>query len=94
MIVAAKHKLSDTEYLEELLTEYGDIFYKENDDHGRTDRVNQSIDTGDARPIRQLPRRITLAKLADVCEMLDDMQRRGFIQESGSPWSSHFVLLR
>jgi hypothetical protein len=38
--------------LEELLTEYKDIFAVDSEDHGRTNKVYHRIDTGDARPIR------------------------------------------
>jgi hypothetical protein len=49
---------------------------------------------GDARPIRQPPRRIPLAKQAEVSEMLNNMQRRRIIEESDGPWSSPVVLVR
>jgi hypothetical protein len=63
MIAAAKHNLSDSESreLEELLTEYGDVFAMDRDDYGRTDRVHHSINTGGTQPIRQPPRSLTLA---------------------------------
>jgi hypothetical protein len=61
--------------LEELLTEYGDVFAMDNNDYGRMDRVYHRIDTGEARPIRPLSRRIPLAKQADVHEMLEELQR-------------------
>jgi hypothetical protein len=35
-----------------------------------------------------------LAKQAEVNEMLVNMQRRGVIEDSDSPWSSPVVLLR
>jgi hypothetical protein len=49
--------------LEELLTEYWDIFAKKMDDYGRTERVYGHIllDAGEARRIRQNPRRLSLA---------------------------------
>jgi hypothetical protein len=56
--------------------------------------VYHRIDTGDARPIRQPPRRISLAKQAEVQEILDDMQRHGVIEESDCPWSYPVVLVR
>jgi hypothetical protein len=41
VIAAAKPNLSDaySRQLEELLTEYGDIFAMDSDDYGRTDRM-------------------------------------------------------
>jgi hypothetical protein len=67
--------------LEELLTEYEDIFAEADEDYGRTNKLYHRTDTGDARPIRQPPR-IPLAKQAEVKEMLDKMQRHGVIEES------------
>jgi hypothetical protein len=51
--------------------------------------VYHHIDKGEARPIRQ-PSRI----LAEVGEILNDIQRRGIIEESDSPWSYPVVVLR
>jgi hypothetical protein len=80
--------------LRKLLTEYEDIFSGDDEDYGRTNKVYHRIDTGDARTIRRPPRRIRLAKQAEIKEMLDDMQRHGVIEESDSPWSSPIVLAR
>jgi hypothetical protein len=93
---AARPHLSNGEFreLEELLAEYKVTFAVDNKGHGRTNKVYHRIDTGDTRPIRQTPRRLPLAKQAEVSEMLDDMQRRGVIEESDSPWSSPVVLVR
>jgi hypothetical protein len=60
--------------LEELLTEYEDIFAMDSDDYGWTNRVYHRTDTGEARLIRQPPRRLPLAKQADVGMMLKDIQ--------------------
>jgi hypothetical protein len=81
--VVARPNLSDAESREseELLTEYTDIFAMKSDDCGRTDRIYHRIDTGEARPIRQSPKRLPQAKQADVGEMLENMQRRGVIEE-------------
>ena len=61
--------------------------------HGRTERLYHRIDTGDARPIRQPPRRLPLAKQALVNDLLEDMKNKGLIEESDSPWSSPVVLV-
>jgi hypothetical protein len=78
---AARPHSSNEEFqeLEELLAEYENIFAVDSEDHGRTNKVYHRIDTGDARPIRQPPRRQPLAKQAEVSKMLADMQRRGVI---------------
>jgi hypothetical protein len=84
IVTAARPHLPNEEIqeMEELLTEYEDIFAGADEDYGRTNKVYHRIDTGDARPIRQPPRRIPLAKQAEVKEMLDKMQRHGVNEES------------
>jgi hypothetical protein len=59
---------------EEFGTEFQDVFAKHNFDYERTDKVYHRIDTSDAHPIRQPPRRLPLAKQADVNGMLEDMK--------------------
>jgi hypothetical protein len=83
---AASPHLSNKEFecLTKPLTEYEDIFAVNSDDHGRTNKVYHRINTWDARPIPQPPRRLPLAKQTEVSGMLDDMQRRGVIEESDS----------
>jgi hypothetical protein len=51
------------------------------DDNRRTDRSYHGIDTAEARPIRQPLKRLSLAKQADVGDMLEGMQRCGVIEE-------------
>ena len=46
------------------------------------------IDTGDAQPIKQPPRRPPLSAHDAEDEILDEMLRTGVIQPSNSPWSS------
>jgi hypothetical protein len=66
VVTAAKPNLTDGEFqeLKKLLAEYENIFAGDDEDYGRTNKVYHRIDTEDARPIRQPPRRIPLAKLA------------------------------
>jgi hypothetical protein len=66
----------------------------DSEDHGWTNKLFHHIDTGDSRLIRQPPRRLPLAKQAEVSKILDDMQRRRVIEESGNPWSFPVVLVR
>jgi hypothetical protein len=51
--------------LEELLTEYENIFAGDNEDYGRINKFYHRIDTGDARTIRLPPRRIPLGKTSE-----------------------------
>jgi hypothetical protein len=93
VIATAKPHLTSRELRElEELSEYEDIFAGDNEDYGRTNKVYHRIDTGDTRPIRHPPRRLPLAKQAEVNEMLNDMQCRRVIEESDSPWSSPILV--
>jgi hypothetical protein len=69
-----------------------DLFHSEDD--GPTKKLYHRIDTGDALPIRQPPEAAAPSKQAEISEMLDDMQRRGIIEESDSPWLSPVLLVR
>jgi hypothetical protein len=86
--------LSDEEFqeFEDLVIEYKEIFAVDSEDYGRTNRAYRRIDRGVARPTHQPPRRLPLAKLAEVNNLFDDMQRRGV--RGVSPWSSPVVLVR
>ncbi|UYV85033.1 hypothetical protein LAZ67_X004344, partial [Cordylochernes scorpioides] len=69
-----------------------DVFSSGDGNLGRTDLVRHLINTGDARPIRQPPRRLPIAK-QEVTGLLRKMKRDGIIEESNGPWSSPVVLV-
>jgi hypothetical protein len=94
VITAAGPNLSDAESreLEDFVTEYGVIFAMKSDDYRWADRVYHHIDTGEAQQIHQPPRRLPLAKQAEVGEMLNNMQQQGGIEEAYSPWSSPVLI--
>ncbi|UYV75275.1 K02A2.6-like [Cordylochernes scorpioides] len=70
-----------------------DVFSSGDGNLGRTDLVRHRINTGDARPIRQSPRRLPMAKQEEVTGLLRKMKRDGIIEESNGPWSSPVVLV-
>ena len=75
-----------------LLETYSDIFVSgPNDPLGRTTRAEQSIDTGDSRPVKQRPYRIPVHLNKVVDRQVNDMLERGLIRPN-SPWSSPIVL--
>ena len=80
--------------LTDLLVEFSDVFAKSSDDFGRTQVVKHSIDTGDAKPIRQPPRRIPFGQREEVDKQLNQMLEKGLIEPSSSPWSSSLVLVK
>ncbi|XP_049306293.1 retrovirus-related Pol polyprotein from transposon 17.6 isoform X1 [Bactrocera dorsalis] len=78
---------------EKLLEKYSSIFANEGNT-GRTGIVKHRINTGDAKPIRQAPRRVPLAKREDANKIIEDMHKNGVIEPSISPWSSPIVLVK
>jgi hypothetical protein len=76
MVSAVRPKLNtkEAQVLEDFITEFEDVFAKNSGDYGRTDEVHHRIDTDDAHPIRQPPRRLTLPKQTEVKGMLEDMR--------------------
>ena len=80
--------------LKRLVTDYSDIFSKNDEDIGKTKLLKHHINTGDAAPIRQRPRRIPLRLREEVEEQKNKMLREGIIEESSSPWCSPIVLAK
>ena len=76
-----------------LLLEYEDVFSKHPGDLGRTRKVYHKISTGDADPIRQLPRRLPAHRQDEVRKHLDQMLEKDIIQPSDSPWAAPIVLV-
>ena len=77
----------------DLLCENADVFSSDSSDLGRTGIVKHRIITGSAKPIKQPPRRLPLAKRDVACQAIDDMLKHGVIEPSTSPWSSPVVLV-
>ena len=80
--------------LRHLVAEYQDIFSHHSGDIGRTHLTKHHIDTGDALPIRQPPRRIPASIREQVEVQKEQMLRDGVIEPSDSPWCSPVVLAR
>ena len=76
-----------------LLHQHKDVFSLSEQDLGRTNLVTHNIDTGDARPIKQHPRRTSPSKHAEIERQVEDLLQRGIVKKSNSPWSSPVVLV-
>ena len=77
-----------------LLLSYSDVIASSTADLGRTDRLQHSIHTGDAPPIRQSVRRVPPQRREEVRKLLDDMLEGGVVEPSTSPWAAPIVLVR
>ena len=77
-----------------LLCEYHDVFALEDRERGETDLIQLEIDTGNAPPNKQHPRRMPFSVREEVAKQLKKMQEMAVIQPSKSPWSSPIVLVR
>jgi hypothetical protein len=77
-----------------LLKKYENAFSKDEWDLGLTHLAEHSIDTGDALPIKQRPRRVPMAYAEEEKKAIEDLCRKGVIQKSTSPWASPIVLVK
>ena len=80
--------------IEKLLLRYQDVFSKNEFDLGKTHLVEHSIDTGDAKPVAQPPRRVPLAFAEDEKKQIGKMLEQGVVRPSKSPWASPVCLVR
>lgn len=77
-----------------LLNKYSDAFSKTETDIGCTHLIEHAIDTGDAAPIKQPPRRIPLAYADEEKKAVTQLLDQGIIRKSMSPWGSPIQLVR
>jgi len=89
----ANLEMSEREEANKLFQNYYTVFSGEGKLNGRTSVVKHHINTGDAKPIRQRPRRVPLAKRGEMEELISDMRESGVIEPSESPWCSPVVLV-
>uniref|UniRef100_A0A2C9KYW7 Peptidase A9 domain-containing protein n=1 Tax=Biomphalaria glabrata TaxID=6526 RepID=A0A2C9KYW7_BIOGL len=96
ILTKMEENLSMEEYnkSEKLILEFMDIMPNDENDCGRTNLVQHSIDTGNARPIRKPSRRLQLAKQQEALDMLERMKQQEVIKPSNSPWCSPVVLVK
>lgn len=80
--------------LHNLLLEFQDIFSRGPHDLGRTGVTKHKINTGDAPPVRQHPRRLPFAQREEAFKAVEEMHAQGIIEPSISPWASPVVLVK
>ena len=72
----------------EALPRYQDVFARSDNDLGRTGQVKHKIETGDARPIQQNPRKIPIHMHDEVDKIMGNMIEQGIIEPFCSPLQS------
>ena len=77
-----------------LLQKYRDVFSKDEWDLGCTHLTEHSIDTGDAPPIKQPPRRVPMAYADEERKAIDKLLQQRVARKSTSPWSSPLCLVK
>ena len=84
----------DRGLVKEMLCKYQDMFSKDDKDLGRTSLVQHHIETGDAKPIKQAPRRLPPYHRREVERQVLDLLERGLIEPSDSAWASPVVMVK
>jgi len=77
-----------------LMRRHSDAFATGPMDLGFCNVLEHDIDTGDAEPIRQPPRRPSLSARQAEKDILNEMLKTGVIEPSNSPWSSAVCMVR
>ncbi|CAG2222543.1 unnamed protein product [Mytilus edulis] len=91
---AANNRPEDEqEAIVSLLQKYSAAFSVNDTDLGLTHLVEHTIDTGEAKPVKQPPRRVPLAFANDERKAITQMLDQGIIQKSNSPWGSPLQLV-
>ena len=80
--------------LKETLLNYQDVIAFNDEDMGFTEIVKHQIHTEGAKPIKQRIRRLPHHMTEEVDKHVDDMLKRGVIEESSSPWAAGVVLVK
>ena len=76
-----------------LLHRHRHVFAMSSAELGRTSLMEHQIDTGDATPIFQPPRRLPWHQRQEAHTIVDTMLQQGVVSESTSPWSAPIVLV-
>ena len=76
-----------------MLIKYHDVFSKNEFDLRRTHLGEHVIDTGDAKPVKQRPRRVPIAFADQEEKVIKQMEEQKIIRKSNSPWASPLCLV-
>ncbi|CAC5419105.1 unnamed protein product [Mytilus coruscus] len=96
LVISGSKLLSETQTLQfqRLLQKHSNAFAKSKNDLGCTDMIQHKINTGNAAPVKQNPRRLPVAMQEEADRELSRMLDAGVIEPSTSPWAAPIVLVR
>ena len=80
--------------LNELFMKFDDIMSQSQFDVGLAKDVEHHIETGDAPPAKEHPRRINPIEAEELMKQVKVLMKLGFVRESNSPWAAPVVLVR
>ena len=92
--ISADATEEEKEKLKGILHEYVDVFSKSEYDIGCTDLAKHTIDTGDAKPIKQFLRKQPIIHVETIDTQVKEMIKSNVIVPSQSPWVSNVVIVR
>ena len=69
----------EQEDIANLLAKYSQAFSKHESDLGRTNLIEYTIDTGDSKPIKLLPRRVPMAFAGEEKRFVSEMYEQGIM---------------
>ena len=92
--IATNCSEEDRKQLEGLLLEHNDVFVLDDEELGETDLVAHNIDTGSAKPVQTLAKRLPYALRKKLEVELTTLLDTGCIEPCVSPYSSALVLVR
>lgn len=88
--LTAEHRMK----VEQLAGHFQDIFAGNDEINDRTNVVTHRINTGDAKSVRQQPRRLPLAKREEAEKIIKEMAEQGIIEPSSSPCTSPVIMVK
>ena len=77
----------------ELCDKYGEAFFKNNENIGRTKLVKMDIDTGDSPLVSSRPYKLPLKHYEWVQREIESLEWAGVITKSMSKWASPIVIV-
>ena len=93
-ITASSLSESELQRLRELLGKYEDVISKHDYDLGHMKDVEHDIDTGDVKPFKFQPYRLSFEERKILKNIVDEMKTHNLVRDSNSPYASPTFLVK